>query len=164
MTLDPTRRSGLRPVDAKFLANIEEYGWAVTKVAPRVGDDGDFFAYSTGLYLKFGQPEIVIFGLSLDTMHRIVNLVGEQMKRGVNFAPDQDYADLLDGYSCQFKIVDRSQYPDHLGRASWFYEGCDYPTLQCFWPDKNRYFPWQSECSPGIRRLQPFLFLPLNQR
>jgi hypothetical protein len=159
MTLDPKNTSGMNSGDARFLANIEQYGWVVTKVALRVGDEGDCFGYSTGLYLRFGQPEIVMFGLALDTMHTIINSVGNQMKRGVNFVPDQDYVDLLDRYACQFRVVDKSNYTEHLGWSSWFYESHDYPTLQCFWPDMNSYFPWQSECAPGVRDLQPFLFL-----
>jgi hypothetical protein len=160
MTRDPKDRSGLKPLDAKFLAGIEQYGWFVTKVAPVVGDDGGCFAYSTGLYFRFRQPEIVMFGLSLEVMHKIINVIGNEMKRGITFVPDQDYSDVLERYSCRFKFVDRSQYKAHLGRSIWFYEKYDFPTLQCFWPDKNGYFPWQSECSPGIRKLQPFLFLP----
>ena len=163
MTRDPKNRTGMSPTDAKFLANIEEYGWAVTKVAPRVGDEGDCFAYSTGLYFTFGQPEIVIFGLSLDKMHKIINIAGNLMKHGVNFLPDCDYADLLEQYPCQFKLVDRSHYKEHLGFSIWFYEGYDYPTLQCFFPDKNGYFPWQSECSPDVRQQQPFLYLRHNR-
>lgn len=160
ITLDPANRIGLKPADATFLANIEQYGWVVTKVAPRVGDEGDCFAYSTGLYLRFGQPEIVMFGLALDTMHAIINTVGEQMRSGVTFVSSQPYDDLLDQYPCQFRVVDKLNYKDHLGWSIWFYEGDGYPALQCFWPDKNGYFPWQPQCSPGVRELQPFLFSP----
>jgi len=161
MTLDHTKRNGLKLADAKFLANIDEYGWVVTTVFPR-SDEGDYFAYSTGLFLRFKQPEVVMVGLSLETMQRIINTIGNQMKQGVNFIPGQDYADLLDGYSCQFKVVDKSHYPERFGWSSWFYEGDEYPTLQCFWPDKNGNYPWQPECSSGAANLQPFLFLPLS--
>jgi hypothetical protein len=160
MTLDPKSRTGFKAGDANFLAKIDEHGWFVTMVAPRLGEEGDCFAYSTGLFYRFGQPEIIMFGLPLDTMHRIINIIGEQMKKGIIFTPDQDYADVLERYSCQFRFVDKSHYKEHLGWSSWFYEGQEYPTLQCFWPDKNSYYPWQDECSSGVRELQPFLFLP----
>ena len=160
MTLDPKNREGLPPTDAKFLANIEEHGWAIMKVAPRVGEQGDCFAYSTGLHFRFRQPEILIFGLSLETMHSIINIIGNQMKGGVIFVPNQGYPDILGEYSCHFKLVDRSQYKEHLGFSNWFYEGYGYPSLQCFWPDRNGCFPWQSECNPDVRKRQPFLFMP----
>jgi hypothetical protein len=162
MTRDLNNRTGLNPADARFLDKIEEHGWVVTKVAPRVGDEGECFAYSTGLYLRFAQPEIVMFGLPVDIMHGIINNVGNQMKTGVNFLPGRDYADLLERYPCQFRTVDKSKYSHHLGWSSWFYESLDYPVLQCFWPDTNGYFPWQSECATAVRELQPFLYLPFR--
>lgn len=162
MTLDPTKRGGLKPIEAKFLADIESYGWAVTKIFIPAGEEGIDFAYSTGLYSKFGEPEIVIFGLPLDAMHRIINIVANQIKSGVKFAPNQDYNHLIERHYCQFKIVDRSQYEGHFARSSWFYGSQDYPVLQCFWPDKSGYFPWQAECNPGIRKLQTPLYLPIS--
>jgi len=66
MTLDPSKRDGLSPVDAKFLQIIEEYGWHVMTVAPRVGDDGALWAYSTGLYYSYGHPEIILFNLKVN--------------------------------------------------------------------------------------------------
>jgi hypothetical protein len=60
MTIDITKRGGLNLADAKFLANIEEHGWVVTQVFPRAGEEGDYFAYSTGLFLRFKQPEIIM--------------------------------------------------------------------------------------------------------
>jgi len=162
MTLDPKDRNDLRLQDAKFLAKIDEHGWSVTMVAPSVGEDGHCFAYSTGLFYRFGQPEIIMFGLSLERMHRIINLIGNQMKHGIMFVPEQDYSDLLEKYSCRFRVVDKSHYKEHLGWSIWFYEGYEYPALQCFWPDNNACYPWQAECSPGIRELQPFLFLPVT--
>jgi hypothetical protein len=162
MTLDPKKREGLKPQDAKFLEMIEEHGWAVTRVAPRVGEEGECFAYSAGLFFRFGQPEIVMFGLSLETMHLVINSIGRQMKEGVKFVPEQSFDDLLDKYPCQFKYVDKSHYREHLGWTSWFYESHDYPVLQCFWPDRDGRFPWDEECRAGTRALQPFLFLPAS--
>ena len=139
---------------------IDEYGWAVTKVAPRVGDQGECFAYSTGLFLRFGQPEIIMFGLPLDDMHRMLNIIGAQMREGLRFESGRDFPDILDKYPCQFRIVDPTQYREHVGWSIWFYENLEFPVLQCFWPDKNGFFPWQAECSPRVRELQAFLFLP----
>ena len=56
MTLDPTNREGYDAKDAKFLEIIDKYGWHVMSVAPRVGEAGDMFSYSTGLFLRTGQP------------------------------------------------------------------------------------------------------------
>ena len=160
--MNPQKRDGLTRRDAKFLEMIDDHGWTVTLVAPRTGEEGACFAYSAGLFLRFGQPEIVMFGLPLDTMHCIINSIGRQMKQGVRFIPERPYAKLLDKYPSQFKIVDITHYREHLGWTSWFYESYEYPVLQCFWPDSEGRFPWDLECREGTRKLQPFLFLPAS--
>jgi Domain of unknown function (DUF4262) len=60
--LDPKQRDGLPPGDAKFLEIIDKFGWHVMSVAPRLGEQGEIFSYSTGLYMRFKQPEILLCG------------------------------------------------------------------------------------------------------
>jgi hypothetical protein len=48
--LDPKKRDGLSNGDARFLEIIDKYGWHVMSVAPLVGEKGQSFAYSTGLF------------------------------------------------------------------------------------------------------------------
>src|ERR1700682_4089538 len=104
--LNPAKREGVSPADAKFLEIIEKYGWHVMSVAPRLNSDckEEWFSYSTGLFFRFGQPEIIVLGLDSDTGTRIVNEVGEQMKKGRKFATGIDYDDIFaDKVPCQFK-------------------------------------------------------------
>ncbi len=61
--LDPKQREGLPPIDAKFLEIIDTFGWHVMSVAPRVNEAGESFSYSTGLFMRFKHPEIIMFGL-----------------------------------------------------------------------------------------------------
>ncbi len=61
MPLDPKKRDGLDEGDQKFLRSIDDYDWHVMKVAPRAGEEGKLWAYSTGLYYKFKHPEIIVF-------------------------------------------------------------------------------------------------------
>ena len=49
-------------------------------------------------------------------------------------------------------------YHHFLGYANWFYQGEDYPALQCIWPDKNSRFPWDPEFKPDWLWAQPLLF------
>ncbi len=51
---------------------------------------------------------------------------------------------MLDGYSCMFRRVDPSAYRDYFGYARWYYEGDEFPMLQCVWPDGAHRFPWDS--------------------
>ena len=161
MTRDPKNRQDLNGPDAKFLETIDTYGWHVTKVVPNAGETGDVFAYTTGLFFRFRQPEIIIFGLPLQTQHVILNEIGRQMRDGVIFSPDRSYADIFaNEVKCYFRSVQKRHYHAHVGWARWFYEGDDFPLLQCFWPDKQGFFPWEESCHPEIAKLQPQLFLP----
>jgi hypothetical protein len=164
VTLDPKKREGLSPADAKFLEIIERYGWHVMSVAPRTGsaDKEEWFSYSTGLYLRFGQPEVIVLGLDSDTGTRIVNEIGEQMKGGRKFELGTDYRDIFaDDVPCQFKPVHRSQYGQYVCFSTWFYEATDFPVWQCFWPDRDGIYPWLQDCNDEVAHLQPLLSAPL---
>jgi len=154
----------LNPADAKFLANVERYGWAVTKVFIPPGEEANDFARSTGLFLAFGHPEIVMFGLPLDRMQTIINIIGNRIKSDEKFVPGQDYFDVFERHLCKFEIVNKSHYKGHFGRSNWFYEGHDYPALQCIWPDRDGFFPYQRECNVGIQKLQNPLYLPIPNK
>jgi len=163
--LDPTKRDGLPRADAKFLEIIDKFGWHVMSVAPRTNseDKEEWFSYSTGLYLRFHQPEIIVLGLDSDTGTRIVNEIGNQMKKGQTFQPGIDYEDIFaDGVPCQFRPVHHSQYGEYVCFSSWFYETTDFPVWQCFWPDRRGVYPWLPGCDTGVVHLQRLLFLPLG--
>jgi hypothetical protein len=163
--LDPTKRDGLSRADANFLEIIEKYGWHVMSVAPRTDseDKQEWFSYSTGLYLRFGQPEIIVFGLDSDTGTRILNEIGKQMKKGRTFELGTDYHDIFaDEVPCQFKAVHRSQYEQYVCFSTWFYEATDFPVWQCIWPDRDGIYPWLQDCNPEVAHLQPLLFTPVE--
>ena len=85
--------TGLDEKDAKLLETLEKWGWFVTKVG--AGDGEPAFAYSMGLYENFHHPEIVLFGLDLDVMHRLINNAGSRIRDGLKFEEGQKYDDLL---------------------------------------------------------------------
>jgi hypothetical protein len=160
MVRDPSKREGLSAVDAKFLQSIEKFGWHVMRVVPHEGEQGDSFAYSTGLFYSFGHPEVILFNLPLSAMTTIVNTIGRIVKSGQKFAGGLNCGDLLNNYECAFRAVDLSHYREYLGFSLWFYEGPKFPALQVFWPDKFHHFPWDSACTKSIREAQPLLYLP----
>jgi hypothetical protein len=45
-----------------------------------------------------------------------------------------------------------------LRSASWYYHYEEYPVLQCFWPDRHGYFPWEDHCNKRSRKVQPLLY------
>jgi hypothetical protein len=56
---DPKR---LDQHEQKFVQRIRELGWFGTHVMP--DDKGPGFSYTTGFWLKFGFPEVILFSRS----------------------------------------------------------------------------------------------------
>jgi hypothetical protein len=131
---------GLDEKDVKLLETLEKWGWFVTKVG--AGDSEPAFAYSMGLYENFHHPEIVLFGLSLEVMHRLINDAGSRIREGLKYEEGQKYDDLLQSYPCAFRQVNPTRYDGLLNFAIWYYEGLHFPVLQLVWPDKAGLFPW----------------------
>jgi hypothetical protein len=126
--------------DAKVLSDINQFGWHIVLV--QEDEKGPGFAFSIGLYQNYKHPEIIIVGLRPDTMHRMINVVGEEIKKGRRFENGKDYSDILEGFKCNFRLVLKHNYKDYLGYALWYYKKEDFPVLQCVWPDKSGKFPW----------------------
>ncbi len=130
------------------------------KVAPRVGDEGHLWAYSTGLYYSYGHPEILMLNLQLDSMHEIINLIGASVKKGKTFEPGKPYADILERFIVPSSLFCQPIMKKYVWFSRWFYEGDSFPILQCFWPDTSNRFPWQPDCDADVRESQPLLYLP----
>ena len=141
--------------EQKLIADIERYGWHVIKVLE--DEKGPGFAYSIGLFHRYAHPEILVIGLRLDSMHGIINGIGEQIKTGERFVDGTEYSDILRGYDCAFRNVDRKFYKDYLGCALGFYEDGNFPVLQCVWPDKQSKFPWDDGFHETLALRQPVL-------
>jgi hypothetical protein len=163
MPRNPKQRGDVNDYERKFLRIIDEFGWHVTSVAPLVGEEGDLWSYSTGLFYHYQHPEIIIFNESYDLRHSMINAIGERARHGEKFQPGRSYADIIGGgYYVQFRPVDVSHYRDWVNSSIWFYDGdpSSFPLLQCFYPDMNDKFPWEDGCEQWAVDQQPRLFKP----
>jgi hypothetical protein len=140
--------------EAQTLADIDRFGWSVFKVS---NDQGPDFAYSVGMFRTLGHPEIVMFGLPLETMHQLINDVGARVRAGVRYVAGQVSDEFLAGYDITFRAVPAYQYQGHLGWANWLYSGEDYPVLQMVYPDRERRWPWDDGVAAGFLEQQPVL-------
>lgn len=165
--LDPKRRDGLSRGDAEFLRIVDEFGWHVMSVAPRVGskERQEWFSYSTGLFMSFKHAEIILCGLDGDDAGNIINEIGRAVESARKFSLDTDYTDILgNNVKCRFRVVDPSQYHEYVCFSQWFYETDDFPVWQCFWPDKKGYYPWEDACQRSVVKLQPLLYQPFRAK
>jgi hypothetical protein len=140
----------------KVVHDVNVFGWHVMQVLPGQAHPG--WAYSIGLHRSFGHPEVVIFGLGLDTMGEIVNIVGRAVQSGRQFTDGTVTDELLAEYSCTLRVVDPVWRQRLLGFATWLYGGGEFPVLQVFWPDKERFYPWQPGFNAALVASQPLLF------
>jgi hypothetical protein len=142
--------------ERRVIDDVARVGWHLVGIED--DSQGPGFAYSVGLYHSFGQPEIVLFGLGeTSRMFDIVNHVGEQMRQGGNFDDWYENDELVENSCCMFRHVEREIYPEYLGYAIWFYEGPEFPALQCVWPDPSGYYPWEPGFSAELNDRQPAL-------
>jgi hypothetical protein len=137
-------------------ADIAHYGWHVGKIP---GDDrAPAWAFTIGLEASFQHPEVVVFGLDLETAHRLLNQVGLLVKQRGGFKDGERAAGVLERHTVVFRRVAPRWNPVFLGNVAWFYENEAVPALQCFWPDAAGRHPWDEGFDDSLRALQPLLF------
>ena len=147
--------------DRKLLSDVEGHGLHLVGIDDE--DEGPAYVFSVGIFHTLDHPEICLFGLnSTRTMGQIINGIGNLIKSGQSFDDWEESDDVLDGYSCMFRTVDPKLYREYFGYARWFYEGDDFPMLQCVWPDGDHSFPWdadynaQSQPIMATKKVWPF--------
>jgi Domain of unknown function (DUF4262) len=117
MIPDPKNLEGFNLKDRKFLVTIDKSGWHVLSVPPRVGEDGDVFAYSTGLFLHFKHPEVILCGLDPATSTRIINEIGRQVQSEKTFETGQKYSDMFTSdVNCLFRSAQVARVNRSAGR------------------------------------------------
>jgi hypothetical protein len=115
---------------ASVLQRREQHGWFVNRIAE--DGSGPGFAYSFGLFEEFAHPEVIVFGLAGETMHRLINLVGRQVRNGAKYAAGDQTSDLLNGYTCAFKRWTRSNIARPVRGPCGFTRAIDFPPSNCF--------------------------------
>jgi hypothetical protein len=145
---------------------VAKYGFAVVPVGygvcsvpgccgPRLRRP---WTYTVGLVDR-GQPELMLFGLYMESAHHGINALAAEMQAGRQVANDEPF--MLDGVGVkvvdvppQWLMLDR----DRMGM--WFnhYGGPPDPAVrQLVWPDQDGLFPDDPSCDPRVRRAQPIL-------
>lgn len=147
------------PADAserQVLDDVRRYGWHAIGVEE--DEEGPPFTYTIGLYRTFEHPEVIVLGPEPHVGHGILANLARAVEAGSRFEVGGEYEDILAAeYSVRFLTVDRAYYHDYLGYARWFYEGDDFPAVQCLLPDHGGRFPWEEGFEPGMSGRQPVL-------
>ncbi|PTQ87723.1 DUF4262 domain-containing protein [Agitococcus lubricus] len=134
----------------KLCSDIEQFGWHVLYVCPEQDEEGACFAYTVGLTATFSHPEIMIFGLSQQTAHSLLQVCVDKIKAGQHFQAHQGYDDIIaNNYQVMFKPVNPAYVADYMGLALRYYQQTSFNALILCWPDKHHAFPWQAAHAGG---------------
>src|SRR4051812_6402691 len=71
-------------MDAKVQADIEQFGWHLMQVFAH--DEWPAWCYTIGLHRTYGHAEIIMFGLSFDTMRKAIAGIVQRIQEGGRFA------------------------------------------------------------------------------
>lgn len=138
----------------ELAADVAEHGWMVVHVAV---EDGPEFAYSVGLHRSFGHPEIIVVGLDEETMHDLINDVGEAISEGRKFREGSISSTFVEEFDVIFRLVPRPHHAAYLPWAHALYAGEAFDALQLVYPDHKRRWPWNTAVAPAFRSEQPVL-------
>jgi len=142
--------------DEKLIRNVREHGCHIMSIS---GDESaPPFVFSVGLFVNYGQAEIIIFGREPKNAAGIINVVRHDAASGKKYAAGDVSSDIVNGRVC-FIEVPLLLFPSYLGTALWFYRKSPrpFPCLQLVWPDGNDLFPWETGYDDSIRKYQPLL-------
>lgn len=109
------------------------------------------FSYTVGLFETYGHPEVIIIGLKPELAQVLLNNMAYDIKSGKRFHHGKFHEDVLDGFLCYFGEVPKSEYRDYVGWDIWFYEGVEFPLLQCVYPTVRGKFVWEEDFPDDAR-------------
>jgi hypothetical protein len=147
--------------EQKVVDDVNRIGWAVMRVRPNEGDlDPRWFAYTIGLAVTFGWPELICFDLDVDVAADLLNNAVEELKsKGTSPSLGMELTEVIENYRARLGSFPKKFFLDHLGWAIWFvdHRGIKPPQFDCLqllWPDKGGRFPSDPRCDAGIRKIQ----------
>lgn len=141
--------------DRKLLADVEQHGWHIVSIDE--DDQGPGYTFSVGFFHTLQHPEVIIFGLPVETSVQLINIMGGLIQSGVRFQAGEQSNDIVEGWPVAFTTVPPRRYREFIGYALWFYESLEFPVLQCVWPDKAGLFAWEDGYDTRYGQLQPIL-------
>ena len=141
--------------EQNFVANIRQHGWFGTHVA--TDGEGPGFSYTTGFWLKFGSPELIVFSLQREIAHDAFWHVYYELEAGRRFPVGEPTENIFKNAAAVLLPVSPDRYRSHLGWSRWFYGNDDFECLQLVFPDQGGEFPWTPGSTADFRAAQPDL-------
>lgn len=145
----------LDPQERKFVAIMREHGWHHMGV---LGDSGhQEFSYSTGFWLTFRHPEIIVFSLPQKVANEVLWDIYGDIRNGRIFPAGVRLSTVFADTDAYLMPVSEQHYAGYLGWSCWFYGHHGFPCLQLVWPDQQGAFPWEASWRHTSPALHPDL-------
>jgi hypothetical protein len=115
------------------------------------------FTYTIGLSKTYGHPEIIVFGLSRETSHTLLNQIATRIRiEGFRVEEKKRYTDMTkDALPMMFRTVTDREYSV---QASEYYHGDhEYQLVQLIWADPNGNLPGEDDFDTSFNTFQPLL-------
>lgn len=139
---------------------LEERGWGAVPVRPGESQapGGAPYTYTFGLEAKFGQPEIVVFGMQPSQARGLLDLVVAQYTAGIELPADSAFIGLLDDdLPAALLTLDPADHAALVPTIAGVYGDQPWRLQQFVWPGPGGAFPWDETCPDTIRLAQPIL-------
>ncbi len=131
--------------EQNFVQKIREHGWLGTHVMP--DDKGPGFSYTTGFWLKFGFPEVILFSMSRENAQDTFWTIYRELEAGRRFPIGEATGEIFENAAAVLLP----------GWSRWFYGNDSFECLELVYPDRGGAFPWTPGSSADFRAAQPDL-------
>jgi len=119
--------------------------------------EGPGFAYTTGFWLKFRFPEVILFSMRQQTAHDTFWTIYHELDAGRRLPIGEPTDALFQNVAAVLLPVSLQHYRNHFGWSRWFYGSDEFECLQVVYPDRDGHFPWATDASAQARAAQPDL-------
>jgi hypothetical protein len=143
--------------DDKIREVIELNGWCAVPVAASIDPPRPGYTYSVGFESEFGRPEVVIFGVQPAQARGLLDMMVEYLEGGGEFPYGQFVGFLDHDLPAALLPVDLDDYVDLFPTATAIFGAHPFRVSQLVYPDHHGLMPWDAECEPQIRAVQPLI-------
>jgi hypothetical protein len=146
--------------DEIVIRNVRQHGCHIVGIA--ADERGPKYDFSVGLFLNYGQAELILFSLYADDACSLINTVRDRAAAGRKFVAGEVCDDILIESRVCFIDASFPAFVDYMGIAIWFYRRSlhPFPCLQMVWSDRSGLFPWNTGFDERLKGYQPLLKPP----
>jgi Domain of unknown function (DUF4262) len=120
-------------------------------------DKGPGFSYTTGFWLKFSFPEVILFSMSKETAQDTFWHIYRELEAGRRLPVGEPTGEIFENAAAVLLPVSPEQYQSYLGWSRWFYGSDNFECLQLVFPDRGGEFPWTPGSPADFQAAQPDL-------